>query len=160
MPPRNVSTGSRAKSSAVCGRRHCGKIGAAARRTNIDFQLSANQKPVRSAIEGICLRFTDDYWLARDRDGGFPHELHTMMAADGWLGIAMPEAYGSISFAITEAAIMMQAIAESGAGMTGACAVHIDIFGLNPAIDPLLYRREGLGTAEIVLSKRARKVGR
>jgi alkylation response protein AidB-like acyl-CoA dehydrogenase len=83
-----------------------------------------------------------------------------MTAADGWLGIAMPEAYGSSGFAITEAAIMMQAIAESGAGMTGAGAVHINIFGLNPAIDPLLYRREGLGTAEIVLSKRARKVGR
>jgi acyl-CoA dehydrogenase len=78
-----------------------------------------------------------------------------MTAADGWLGIAMPEAYGSSGFAITEAAIMMQAIAESGAGMTGAGAVHINIFGLNPAIDPCFIAEKVLG-----LSKRARKVGR
>jgi len=100
----------------------------------IDFQFSPDQKAVRAAIDRICQRFPDDYWLARDRDGGFPHELHAMLAADGWLGIAMPEAYGGGGLGITEAAIMMQAIAESGAGMTGASAVHMNIFGLNPVV--------------------------
>jgi len=57
-----------------------------------------------------------------------------MLAADGWLGIAMPEAYGGGGLGITEAAIMMQAIAESGAGMAGASAVHMNIFGLNPVV--------------------------
>jgi acyl-CoA dehydrogenase len=89
---------------------------------------------VRRAIERICERFPDDYWLARDRDGGFPHDFHAMLAADGWLGIAMPEAYGGGGLGITEAAIMMQAIAESGAGMAGASAVHMNIFGLNPVV--------------------------
>jgi acyl-CoA dehydrogenase len=45
-------------------------------------------------LRAASSRFPDDYWLARDRDGGFPHELHAMLAADGWLGIAMPEPYG------------------------------------------------------------------
>jgi acyl-CoA dehydrogenase len=79
-------------------------------------------------------RFPDDYWLARDRDGGFPHEFHAMPAADGWLGIAMPEPYGGGGLGITEAAIMMQVIAESGAGMAGASAVRRSIFGLNPVV--------------------------
>jgi acyl-CoA dehydrogenase len=33
---------------------------------------------------------------------------------------------------VTEAAIMMQAIAQSGGGMSAASAVHINLFGLNP----------------------------
>jgi acyl-CoA dehydrogenase len=42
------------------------------------------------------------------------------MAEAGWLGIAMPEAYGGSGLGITEAAILMQAIAQSGAGFSGA----------------------------------------
>ncbi len=56
------------------------------------------------------------------------------MARDGWLGIAMPEQYGGAGLGITEAAVMMQAIAESGAGFSGASAVHMNIFGLNPVV--------------------------
>src|SRR6201989_2511515 len=56
------------------------------------------------------------------------------MAAGSWLGIAMPEAYGGAGLGVTEAAIMMQAIAESGAAMSGASAVHINIFGLQPVV--------------------------
>jgi len=46
----------------------------------------------------------------------------------------MPEAYGGAGLGITEAAIMTQAIAESGAGFSGASAVHMNIFGLNPVV--------------------------
>ena len=56
------------------------------------------------------------------------------MADGGWLGIAMPEAYGGSGLGITEAAMMMQAMAESGAAFSGASAVHMNIFGLNPVI--------------------------
>ncbi|MGB7099541.1 MAG: acyl-CoA dehydrogenase family protein, partial [Xanthobacteraceae bacterium] len=61
-------------------------------------------------------------------------ELHRALAADGWLGICMPEAYGGSGLGITEAAIMMQTIAASGAGFSGASAVHMNIFGLNPVV--------------------------
>ena len=89
---------------------------------------------MRGAIEKICERFGDDYWLARDREGGFPHDFHAAFADGGWLGICMPEEYGGSGLGITEAAIMVQAIAESGAGMSGASAVHMNIFGLNPVV--------------------------
>ena len=42
------------------------------------------------------------------------------MAEGNWLGIAMPEAYGGAGLGITEAAVLMQAVAESGAAMCGA----------------------------------------
>ncbi len=105
----------------------------------MDFEFSPEQMEIRTAIERICERFGDDYWLKKDKEGGFPNELHQALAADGWLGIAMPEEYGGAGLGITEAALMMQTIAESGAGMQGASAVHMNIFGLHPVV---LYGNE------------------
>ena len=100
----------------------------------MEFGLTEEQKQIRAAIEKICARFDDAYWLARDADGRFPHELSEALAADGWLGIAMPTEYGGAGLGITEAAIMMQTIAESGAAMSGASSVHMNIFGPNPIV--------------------------
>jgi acyl-CoA dehydrogenase len=100
----------------------------------MDFTFSAEQQEIRDAILKRCAAFDDDYWLGRDRDGIFPEDFYRAMADEGWLGIAMPEEYGGAGLGITEAAIMMQAIAESGAGMTGASSIHINIFGLQPMI--------------------------
>jgi acyl-CoA dehydrogenase len=46
----------------------------------------------------------------------------------------MPEAYGGSGLGIAEAAVLMGTIAESGACMSGASAVHMNIFGLNPVV--------------------------
>jgi acyl-CoA dehydrogenase len=100
----------------------------------VDFALNENRRAIRAAIEKLCSRFGEDYWLARDREGRFPHDFHAAIAADGWLGIAMPEAYGGAGQGIVEAALMMQAIAESGAGYSGASAVHMNVFGLHPVV--------------------------
>ena len=100
----------------------------------MDFAFTSEQREIREAILKLCARFGDDYWLKKDKEGGFPHDFHQALAADGWLGIAMPEDYGGSGLGVTEAALMMQAIAESGAGMQGASSVHMNIFGLNPVV--------------------------
>src|SRR5437868_10039690 len=100
----------------------------------MDFTLSPEQQQIRDEVRKLCFQFDDAYWLDKDRSGEFPHELHAALAAAGWLGIAMPTAYAGSGLGITEAAIMMQAIAESGAAMSGASAVHMNIFGLQPVV--------------------------
>src|SRR5437762_2356649 len=100
----------------------------------MDFALSDEQQRIREAIAKLCTRFPDDYWLQRDREGSFPADFQAAMAHDGWLGIAMPEEFGGAGLGISEAAVMMQAIAESGAGFSGASTVHMNIFGLNPVV--------------------------
>jgi acyl-CoA dehydrogenase len=100
----------------------------------IDFELTELQQTLRDAVIKICARFDDDYWLQRDRDGGFPHDFYRALASDGWLGICIPQAYGGSGLGITDAAIMMEAISASGAGLSGASAVHMNIFGLNPVV--------------------------
>ena len=98
------------------------------------FRMSEQQSEIRESILRICARFDDEYWLGRDIKGGFPHDLHLAMAQGGWLGIAMPEAVGGAGLGITEATVMMQAIAESGGGASAASAIHMNIFGLNPVV--------------------------
>lgn len=100
----------------------------------MDFALTDAQEAIREQVGRICARFDDAYWLKRDTEGGFPTDFHAAMAEAGWLGICIPEAYGGSGLGIADAALMMRTISESGAGMTGASAVHINVFGLNPVV--------------------------
>ncbi len=104
------------------------------------FALTPEQAAIREAVLAQCARFDDAYWLERDREGTFPADFHAAMAAGGWLGIAMPEAYGGAGLGISEAAVLMEAVAESGAALSGASAIHMNIFALQPVVV--------LGTAE------------
>src|SRR2546428_6688133 len=96
----------------------------------MDFSFTAEQERIREAIAKLCTRFGDGYWLERDREGGFPADFHQALARDGWLGIAMPEAYGGAGLGISEAAVMVQAVARAGAGVFGALGGHHKIFCL------------------------------
>lgn len=100
----------------------------------MDFEFTSSQSAVREAILDLCSRFDDAYWLNKDRVGGFPEDFYRAVANAGWLGIAMPEAYGGAGLGITEAAVMMQAIAEAGGALSAASSVHMNIFGLNPVV--------------------------
>ena len=100
----------------------------------MNFELTDEQLSIQAAIQKICQQFDDAYWLARDTDGAFPEAFVRAITEGGWLGIAMPEAYGGAGLGVTETAIMAHAIARSGAGMSGASAVHLNLFGPNPIV--------------------------
>lgn len=100
----------------------------------MNFAWTPEQEAIREAILQVCKPFDAAYWLDRDRNGGFPLDFHKAIADAGWLGVCMPEAYGGSGLGIQEAAIMVQAISESGAGMSGVSAIHMNIFGLNPVV--------------------------
>lgn len=100
----------------------------------MNFSLNDDQRSLVAAIERLCEDFPADYWRDHDDRAVFPHEFHRAVAESGWLGIAMPEAQGGAGLGITEAALMMRAISASGAGMSGASSVHMNIFGLNPVV--------------------------
>ncbi len=100
----------------------------------MNFSTTPEQDAIREAVRAICARFDDAYWLEKDSEGGFPHDFHAAIAQAGFLGICIPEEYGGSGLGITEATIMMEAIAASGGGMAASTAVHINIFGLNPVV--------------------------
>ncbi len=89
---------------------------------------------IREAVTALCERFDDAYWLRKDADGGFPVEFHQAVAQAGWLGICMPTELGGAGLGMREAALLVQTIAASGAGMSGASAIHMNVFGLQPVV--------------------------
>lgn len=89
---------------------------------------------IREGVRAVVTRFDDEYWLARDEDGQFPHEFHRAMAEGGWLGITMPEAFGGSGLGVKAAAVMMHEVASHGGGMASASAVHINLFGPHPIV--------------------------
>src|SRR4051812_3332426 len=100
----------------------------------MDFAFTEEQQAIRTAVERICADFGDDYWLRKDREGGFPHDFHKAISGAGWLGVAMPVEVGGAGLGIMEAAIMMQAVAESGGGIAAASTIHMNVFGLHPVV--------------------------
>ncbi len=100
----------------------------------MEFGWSEQHQQIRKAVERLCAGFDLDYWRERDAEGGFPHDFHRAMAEGGWLGIAMPEEFGGSGLGIVEATVLMQAVAQSGAGMSGCSAVHLNIFGPHPIV--------------------------
>jgi acyl-CoA dehydrogenase len=100
----------------------------------MNFDYTDDQLAIREGVRAVAQRFDDHYWLARDDDGKFPAEFHQAMAEGGWLGITMPTAYGGSGLGVTEAAIMMNEVAQHGGGMAAVSTVHINLFGPHPIV--------------------------
>jgi acyl-CoA dehydrogenase len=100
----------------------------------VDFTRSDDHQRLRDGIRALCAKFGDDYWRQHDTDHEFPTEFYDALAADGWIGVAIPEEFGGGGQGITEASIILEEIAASGAGMNGCSAVHLSIFGMNPIV--------------------------
>ncbi len=98
------------------------------------YKFSDEQLAIRDAIEKLCADFGADYWLEADKTGNYPQEFADAICEGGWFGIAMPEEFGGSGMGITEASILCQAVAQSGAGFTGTSSIHLNLFGLNPIV--------------------------
>jgi len=98
------------------------------------FWLSEEQEAIVESVARLCAQFDADYWRRTDETGDFPEEFVAAMAAGGWLGTAMPAELGGAGLGLTEAALVMQAVAQSGAGFSGASAMHLNIFGPMPIV--------------------------
>jgi acyl-CoA dehydrogenase len=89
---------------------------------------------IRAGIRRICVDFSDAYWRAKDAAHEFPWDFYRALAEGGWVGIAIPEEFGGGGRGISEAAVVVEEIAASGAAMNGCSAIHLSIFGMNPIV--------------------------
>lgn len=98
----------------------------------MDFTPNDDHEAIREGIRRICADFPDEYWAKKDAEHEFPWDFYEKLAEGGWVGIAIPEEYGGGGQGITEASIMLEEIAASGAAMNGCSAVHLSVFGMEP----------------------------
>ena len=100
----------------------------------MNFETSDEHQLIRDAIGRICANFPDDYWAECDREHRFPWDFYNALATDGWIGVAIPEKYGGSGRGITEASIVLEEVAASGAAMNGCSSIHLSIFGMHPVV--------------------------
>tara|TARA_E500000331_G_scaffold125672_1_gene123314 strand:+ start:2775 stop:3941 length:1167 start_codon:yes stop_codon:yes gene_type:complete len=100
----------------------------------MNFELSEEQLLIRESVVKLCADFPDDYWSKKDTEHEFPWDFYGAMAEAGWLGIAIPESYGGSGRGITEASLVLEEVAASGAAMNGATSIHLSIFGMHPVV--------------------------
>lgn len=100
----------------------------------MDFELTETQQATIEGIRPVASQFTDEYWRERDERGEFPWDFYNALADGGWVGITIPEQYGGAGLGIMEAAVMLEEVAATGAGMNGASSLHLTVFGMNPVV--------------------------
>jgi len=100
----------------------------------VDFTEDPDHRAIREAVREVCARFPDEYWAERDESRTFPWDFYAAMAKGGWIGVAIPAEYGGGGRGITEASIVLEEVAASGACMNGASSIHLSIFGMHPVV--------------------------
>ncbi len=100
----------------------------------MDFALTDVQQSVRRETLAIAKSFGLDYWRDHDREASYPWEFVRAYAEAGWLGVIIPEAYGGAGLGLIEAGLLLHAVGRSGAGTSGASAIHFYIFPITPIV--------------------------
>jgi acyl-CoA dehydrogenase len=100
----------------------------------VEFAEDETHRDIREGVRRVCAAFDDAYWRDLDARHEFPWAFYEAMAEGGWIGVALPEAYGGGGLGITEASIVLEEVAASGAAMNGCSALHTSIFGMNPVV--------------------------
>jgi len=95
----------------------------------MEIALNELQREIDTSVRKVCAQFDDAYWHECDESARFPEEFYAAMATAGWLGITMPQELGGAGLGVTEAAVMMHAVASSGGAQAAASSVHINLFG-------------------------------
>ena len=98
----------------------------------MDFGDNEIYEAIREGVRRVCADFPDEYWSEKDNNHEFPWDFYEKVAEGGWIGIAIPEEFGGGGKGITEASIVLEEIAASGAAMNGCSAIHLSMFGMEP----------------------------
>ena len=98
------------------------------------LEPTPERRHIIEAVRSLCGRFDDDYWRKCERERAFPHDFHAAIAAGGWLGITMPVDYGGSGLGVTEAALLMQTVANSAGAISACSSFHINLFGPHPVV--------------------------
>ncbi len=100
----------------------------------MDFELSDTQATLHAEALALAQQFSLDYWLEHDEKSEYPWDFIRTFADHGWLATMIPEEYGGAGLGITEAGLLLHAICRSGAGTSGASAIHFYMFPPAPII--------------------------
>ena len=97
----------------------------------MDFSLSREQHDIRKAVAELCSHFPDPYWRELDRKGAYPSEFVKALTEAGWLAALIPTEDEGAGLGITEGAIILETINESGGN---AIAAHAQMYTMGTVL--------------------------
>ncbi len=100
----------------------------------MEFSEPEEHQAIRDGVRRVCSKFPDTYWRRVDEDHEFPWDFYDALGNGGWIGIAIPEEFGGGGQGITEASLVLEEVAASGAAMNGCSAIHLSMFGMNTVV--------------------------
>jgi hypothetical protein len=99
-----------------------------------DHGLTELQQELVKHVRELAGSFPLSYWAEHDQSEEYPWEFVRAFADAGYLGLMVPKEYGGLGLGVTEAALMLREISASGAGTSGAAAIHFYVFPPVPII--------------------------
>ena len=80
----------------------------------MDFELSQEQTMIYEYGASLAKTYDRAYWMEHARAHRFPEAMYQQIAADGFLGTMVPEAYGGSGLGMTEMLLFQEGLANQG----------------------------------------------
>ena len=92
----------------------------------VNFDTSAEEADLRSAVRSLCAKYPDEYWAEHDAKHQMAWNFYREFADAGFLGVCIPEEYGDGGAGVTEAAAIVEEVAASGGALNACSMIHRD----------------------------------
>jgi alkylation response protein AidB-like acyl-CoA dehydrogenase len=97
----------------------------------MNLDLSQEQIAIRDAVVGLCQREFAPHAARWDHESNVPHDAVEKLAAQGFLGMAVPEEWGGLGYDARTITMVIEEIARVSASLAIMIAVHNSV-GLLP----------------------------
>ena len=97
----------------------------------MNLELTEDQIQIRDAVRELCEQEFAPHAARWDQDGTVPHDAVKKLAAQGFLGMAVPEAWGGLGYDSRTITMIVEEIARVSASLAIMIAVHNSV-GLLP----------------------------
>jgi acyl-CoA dehydrogenase len=94
----------------------------------MEYGETTEQQLIRETVRELAGEYDRDYWRSAIEEKRFPEEYWNDLAADGWLGVTIPEAYGGEGLGMLEMTIIIEELSRAG-GEGGIIFVLTPVFG-------------------------------
>ena len=94
----------------------------------IVFDAGEDYPEIREAVQRICAGYPGEYWRRLEDARAYPTEFVNALTEAGYLAALIPEHYGGSGMPLRAAAVILEAIHESGCS-AGACHAQMYIMG-------------------------------
>ena len=94
----------------------------------IGFDAGEDYPEIREAVQRICAGYPGGYWRGLEDERAYPTEFVNALTEAGYLAALIPEEYGGSGMPLRAAAVILEAIHETGCS-AGACHAQMYIMG-------------------------------